>query len=237
LLSAGALALTPIPSPARIGADRPSLWRDAGFGFGYILRRRPLLWLLAAFTAANFAGTFVTVYLPLLVRFNLAAPGLTFSDALALLTSVGSIGGLLGGAAVSAWGGLRNRRILGVLVPLIFLGAGQLAFGLSRSLYLAAAMLAVQFAAGPVANAHSHAIWQGQVPPALQGRVFAVRRLIAQFTAPAGAALAGWAGAAFNPGTVVAVLGVALAVFCLGLLFSQSLHRVEDRAWLDSLAL
>ena len=43
--------------------------------------------------------------------------------------------------------------------------------------------------------------------------------------------------AVFNPGTVVAVLGAALGVLCLGLLFSPNLRRVEDRAWLNSLSL
>ena len=40
----------------------------------------------------------------------------------------------------------------------------------------------------PISNVHSQAIWQTQTPRELQGRVFSVRRLIAQFTSPLGVA-------------------------------------------------
>ena len=85
-------------------------------------------------------------------------------------------------------------------------------------------------------NSHSQTIWQTQTPPELQGRVFAVRRLIAQFTWPLSTAMAGWAGGLFDPGMVVAVLGVILTVFCIAQLFNPYLLRVEDKAFLDELA-
>ncbi len=85
----------------------------------------------------------------------------------------------------------------------------------------------------PIMNSHSQTIWQTQTPRELQGRVFSVRRLIAQFTWPLSAALAGWAGGRFDPGTVVAVLGAVLVVFCIAQLFNPYLMRVEDKAMLD----
>ena len=78
--------------------------------------------------------------------------------------------------------------------------------------------------------------WQPQTPRELQGGVFAVRRLIAQFTWPLSTALAGWLGGRFDPGLVVAVLGAVLVVFCVGQLFNPYLLRVEDKAWLDERA-
>ena len=66
--------------------------------------------------------------------------------------------------------------------------------------------------------------------------MFAVRRLIAQFTWPLSTALAGWLGGRFDPGLVVAVLGAVLVVFCVGQLFNPYLLRVEDKAWLDERA-
>ncbi|MES4787387.1 MAG: MFS transporter, partial [Nitrospiraceae bacterium] len=88
----------------------------------------------------------------------------------------------------------------------------------------------------PLLNAHSQAIWQTQTPRELQGRVFSVRRLIAQFTWPLSSALAGWLAGAFNPGYVIAALGAILSIFCLAQLFNPYLLRVEDKAWLDQLA-
>ena len=78
--------------------------------------------------------------------------------------------------------------------------------------------------------------WQPQTPRELQGRVFAVRRLIAQFTWPLSVALAGWLGGRFDPGMIIAVLGAVLVVFCIGQLFNPYLLRVEDKTMLDEMA-
>src|SRR3972149_6020562 len=43
----------------------------------------------------------------------------------------------------------------------------------------------------PIINGSNQAIWQSKVPPDLQGKVFAVRRLIAQITAPLAMAIGG----------------------------------------------
>jgi hypothetical protein len=88
----------------------------------------------------------------------------------------------------------------------------------------------------PLMNAHSQTIWQTQTPRELQGRVFSVRRVIAQFTWPLSTALAGVAGGLFNPGLVMAVLGGVLVLFCIAQLFNPTLLRVEDKAWLDDMA-
>jgi hypothetical protein len=80
------------------------------------------------------------------------------------------------------------------------------------------------------------AICRRQTPRELQGRVFSVRRLIAQFTGPLATALAGWLGGRFDPGLVTAVLGAVWVVFCIGQLFNPHLLRVEDKAWLDEQA-
>lgn len=42
-----------------------------------------------------------------------------------------------------------------------------------------------------IINGSNLAIWQSKVPPDVQGRVFAVRRLIAQVTSPLGVLIAG----------------------------------------------
>ena len=90
--------------------------------------------------------------------------------------------------------------------------------------------------ASPIANAHSQAIWQTQTPRELQGRVFAVCRLIAQCSWPLATALAGVVGGLFNPGAVVTVLGGILALFCFAQIFNPHLRRVDDKTWLDAMA-
>ena len=235
-----------IPSPrhadaANPGAPRPSLWADVRVGALYIWQRRPILWLLGTFTVANFASAPVQTFEALIVKFNLArdwsSHGLKLATALAILASVGSVGGVCGGVLISAWGGLKTRRIYGVLAPMIVAGLAQIIFGLSSWLYLSAAMAFIMAAMTPILNAHSQAIWQAQTPRELQGRVFAVRRVIAQFSFPVSTLLAGMATGLFNPGAVIAVLGAVYAIFCVAQLFNRALRRVEDKAYRDSLAI
>ncbi|HKD74268.1 MAG TPA: hypothetical protein VKB76_02185, partial [Ktedonobacterales bacterium] len=206
----------------------------------YIWHRAPMLWLLGTFTLANFVGgTFVLE--PLLVKFNLQhdwmSHGFTFAAALALVGSVTNIGGVIGGFAISAWGGLKLRRVYGVLIPMIIAGLALIGFGLSPFIFLTAAMGFVDSAMVPFLNAHSQAIWQIQVPREQQGRVFSVRRLIAQFTSPVSVAIMGWAGGVFNPGYVIATLGAIYVVFCCVQLFNPYLMRVEDREWIEQVAI
>ena len=115
-------------------------------------------------------------------------------------------------------------------------GVALIAMGLSRSMV---AMAAAGFCAGatlPFANVHSQAIWQTQVPPELQGRVFSVRRLIAQFTYPLGTALGGVIAAVFAPGLATALLGGVAGAFGIAQFMNPQLEHVEDKAWLDAMA-
>lgn len=243
--SASVLVFLNIPSPKRTDlhtADgtKKSIWSDVKEGARYIWYRQPLLWLLGTFTVANFISAPLGVFMPLIVKFNLAADwlahGLTFETAFALLSTVGSIGGVAGGVLISAWGGLKKRRVYGVIGGMVIAGSAMIVLGLSPWLYLTAAMVFCAQGIVPIMNAHSQTIWQTQTPREMQGRVFAVRRLIAQFSMPLGMAFAGIVGGLFNPGTVVAVLGGILTVFCIGQFFNPYLLRVEDKAFLDEMA-
>ncbi len=244
-LAGVALLFLTVPSPRRAdlvgeGRPAPSFWADVTYGVGYIWQRRPMLWLLGTFTAVNLAFAPIGVLSPILVKFNLAADwqaqGLSYEAALALLNSVGSVGGVLGGLLISTWGGLKTGRVYGVLVPILISAVGAVVYGLTPVLYVAAAMALIRALMMPVMNSHSQSIWQAQTPPEAQGRVFAVRRLIAQCTAPLGTAIAGWVGGVFDAGAIIAVLGAALAVFTAAQFFNSALLRVEDKDWLDSLA-
>jgi hypothetical protein len=242
--AAGVLSLLAVPSPRHAavaeGEKKVSIWQDVKIGARYIWDRRPLLWLLGTFTLANFASSPMEVFQPLIVKFNLASDwasrGLTYEASLALLSSLGSIGGVVGGVLISVWGGLKRRRVYGVVVAILVAGLAQAAFGLSGLLPISTALLFIYHGLIPIMNAHSQAIWQAQTPPELQGRVFAVRRLIAQFTWPMATALAGVVGGVIDPGIVLAFLGILLAAVCFAQLFNRQLLRVEDKVYLDGLA-
>jgi MFS family permease len=244
-VSMAMLLLVHIPSPKRSdvsegGRIKTSIWADIRKGALYVWHRPPLLWLLATFTLANFVGGTGSVITPLLVKFNLAldwaARGFTYEAALALVGTLSGVGGVAGGLLLIAWGGLKRRRVYGVLIPMGLGGVADIVFGLTPLLYVAAAAALTFAVMSPLLNAHSQTIWQTLTPREMQGRVFSVRRLIAQCTLPIGALSAGSLAAVFDPGHVLAALGLLLVLFCTAQLFNPYLLRVEDKGWLDGLA-
>ena len=223
-----------VPSPLQASTEgQPRRFADdMKFGWQFIGARRPLLYLLLTFAACNFLTSCIGILEPLLAKFTLApdwqAHGGTLQGTLAALTIAGSAGGVVGGLIISAWGGLKKNRVLGVLVPMVVMGLAEAALGLSRQVVWAVAALVFFGLTVPFMNAHSQSIWQSQVPPELQGRVFSVRRLIAQFTAPASTALTGVLAAKYAPSGIALTAGLLLAVVAVLQLFNPALRRVED---------
>jgi DHA3 family macrolide efflux protein-like MFS transporter len=238
------LLLLPVPGSARElagGGDaepvkrgapsRPSLWAEIRVGMQFLFARRELLWLLGMFAVANLLLTPTSLYIPLLAKFQLAADwavrGFQFEGALATLNTSMAIGGIIGGAFVSAWGGLKQRRVFGVLIPLILSGLAQVLFGWTTSLWAGTAALFLFALGTPIANAHSQAIWQSRTPKEKQGRVFAVRRVIAQVTAPVMTGVAGWLAGRFDPGVLLTIFGAMLSLWALGQCFNPKILAAD----------
>jgi hypothetical protein len=73
----------------------------------------------------------------------------------------------------------------GVLMGMVLTSLlGTLVVGLGRSLPVWMAGSFLMMVVMTIINGSNQAIWQSKVPPALQGRVFSVRRLVAQVTVP-----------------------------------------------------
>jgi len=201
----GALLLVYIPQPKETEEgkrSRGSIWSESLFGFRYIFSRPSLLGLQLIFFYLNLVGSIgFTLQTPMI----LASTG-NNEDVLAVVMSVGSIGGVLGGLFLSAWGGPK-RRIHGVLGGMILvsifyeilMGLGhKLGTQLSLTILGASGAVLIWSAANfaspfiiTILNGSNQAIWQAKVPPDLQGRVFSARRWIAQITAPLGMLVAG----------------------------------------------
>ena len=188
-----ALAWVDVPRPAPPAAgDEDDGAADAGlvaqmlYGFRYIARRRGLLGLQTLLAVGNFLLVFgVVLRAPLVL-------GRTGGDQLALgqVMAAAGLGGVLGGLALAAWGGPR-RRIRGVLVGWVLSSLGNVLLGFGRTLgwWLTGAFLYPFWLT--LTNGLNQAIWQAKVAPAVQGRVFAARRLIAQLSLLPGMLLAG----------------------------------------------
>lgn len=191
LIAVSALLCVRIPRPA---ADTEPVheardtWSDVSRGFRYIYQRPGLVGLLIIFGGINLFGTLT--YMALMPSMILARTG---SDriALASVQAAFGLGGLVGGLCISLWGGPK-RRIHGILAgtAISFL-LGDLLFAIGRgvSVWLLAAFVAAFFL--PIMSASNRAIWQAKVPPALQGRVFAVQVMLQRTMMPVGYLTAG----------------------------------------------
>ena len=232
LAAALVLASLHVPSPPARGPRDRSLARDLTVGWGYLARQPALLWLLSMFALANLAGAFYLILAPLMVRFTYmirgTAMGLSYEPAYAMLSTIGSLGGVAGGVLLAAWGGLRRRRVLGVVGGMMLLAVFQVGFGLAPTLLLACVFSALFQGTIPMLNSHSATLWQTRTPPELQGRVFATRRMVAQGTLPIGTALAGLLATRLDPGRMLVVLGVILAVFTAAMFANRALMTIED---------
>ncbi len=161
-----------------------SLLSEARFGWTYIKERHGLLALLWYFASVNLVFGFVSVLaFPLILGFaDEIAVGNVFSAA--------GVGMVVGSVAMSIWGGPK-RRINGVLGADLILGLALIGFGLRPSLTAVTIGALIGFIAIPIANGSSQALWQSKVEPDVQGRVFAVRRVLAQIAGPVAMLMAG----------------------------------------------
>ena len=179
--------------------DLRSFWKDMTFGFRYIFQRPGLLNLQLVFFGANFMTVFGWAVVNAMV---LARTG-SNAQILGFVQSFAAVGGLVGAVFLMIWGGPK-KMALGILVGWILNGIlGRFLMGTSQStvLWMVSAFLLAFFM--PTINGSNQAIWQRKVPPDQQGRVFAVRRFIAQITIPVSMALSGWlADNCFEPGFV-----------------------------------
>ena len=181
LVALGALIIVAIPNPPRVESDHAeSLFRQSMFGFRYIWQHRPLFDLQMVFFASNLIASLCITILPALI---LARTG-NNATMLGYTESAAAIGGVAGGALLTVWGGPK-RKVNGVLLGMVLTSLfGTLVIGLGRSLPVWITGSFLTMVVLTVLNGSNQAIWQSKVPPALQGRVFSVRRLIAQVAVP-----------------------------------------------------
>jgi hypothetical protein len=109
---------------------------------------------------------------------------------LGALLSVGGLGMLAGSLVMTAWGGPR-RLVWGILGGQLVGGLAVFGGGLRPDPALFGICLFAFLFASPIVTACAQTIWQRKVPADVQGKVFAVRRLIGWVGAPLAYLLAG----------------------------------------------
>lgn len=197
LAAIGALLIVHIPQPIKteegVASRSGGFFNELTYGFRYIFKRPSLLGLQLVFFFNNLTATFAFTVLPALVllRTATAADPDGSEVMLGILNAVASIGGLAGGLLIGVGGGPK-RKVHGVLGGMIISSlCGILVLGLARGpIFWAVGAFFSSFTI-PILNGSNQAIWQAKVAPDVQGKVFAVRRLIAQITVPVSMLMAG----------------------------------------------
>lgn len=174
------LLLVRFPRTRTIGDEAPaerSLIKEALYGWSYIKARRGLAALLLFFTISNFlVGIISVVITPLMLSFSSAST-------LGLVLTVSGAGFLAGGLVMSLWGGPR-RKIHVVLGFTLLEGASLMLAGFRASAVLIAIAAFVFLFAVAMVTSANQAIWLDKVVPEVQGRIFAVRRMVSWSTLP-----------------------------------------------------
>ena len=188
LVAVGTLLLIPIPQPKQSDAGikaRGGLLKESGYGFRYIFSNPSLLGLQINFIMVNFLAMSTILRTPMI----LARTG-NNEATLGIVSSITAIGGVIGGLAMSIWGGPK-RRIHGVLGGLILVNLGRAVMGLGQETYVwsISGFFVLFFIA--VCNSSNQAIWQSKTPTDVQGRVFAARRVTGQLSYPLAGLIAG----------------------------------------------
>jgi DHA3 family macrolide efflux protein-like MFS transporter len=225
------LFFIPIPQPPRQvaqtngTAQKTSYWHDLKEGFRYVVKWPGLFGVVLLAMLLNFLLSPASSLLPLLVRQEFHGG----AQQLGWVESVFGVGVILGGLALSAWGGFK-RRILTSFCGIVGIGIGVILTGLSPAdmfwLLLAANFVlgfAQVFANGPLM-----AIFQSAVAPDVQGRVFSLIGAGATAMMPLSLLIAGpvsdWLGV-----RVWYVFGGAVCILTtVGALFIPTIVNIEQ---------
>ena len=204
LVAIGTVTWIKIPQPPQNSVEQPPqhFWQELTFGFRYIWQRRSLFAILIFLLSTNLMATTVwAVHSPMI----LARSGNNATVLASVQAAIG-VGGIVGAAVLSIWGGPKSR-IHGLLLGSVLGEFSGMILGLARSqpIWMLSGFASAFFA--PFFGSSNQAIWLSKVEPEVQGRVFAIRYLIAQITAPLGFAIAGpladyWFTPAMSPGNL-----------------------------------
>jgi DHA3 family macrolide efflux protein-like MFS transporter len=209
LVSAASLALIAIPAERALAATD---FRSQMLGGLRYVRENPLLRALAGPSLITNAMTNAAmVLLPALA----AGPLHAGAQGYGLLYASFPLGTVVASAAISVWGRSASRAWT-LYALLVVMGAALGVVGLSRSLGVGLAAMAVAGAGGAVANAAVYSLLQSGVPEEFQGRVFSLLGGVSQGLTPISQATAGAAAAAWSVGGVIAACGAGVVATGLG---------------------
>jgi MFS transporter, DHA3 family, macrolide efflux protein len=236
IFAIGPLLFVPIPQPAHpeIPTSTPgkisfvsSVLSDLRTGLRFAWNFAGLRILIGIIMLLNVLGWPLVTLVPILVTKHFGGGAIEFS----WFQSALGVGAILGGFVLGVWGGFQ-RRIITMLLALILDGICMIALGFSptSALFLAAGAWFLVGVMSSTINATSLAILQATVPPAVQGRVFALQWSLVTAMSPLGLVIAGPVADVIGAPIWYVIAGLAHAVVGVVALFIPALMRIEETA-------
>jgi DHA3 family macrolide efflux protein-like MFS transporter len=228
-----ALAIVPllfvfVPQPPRAAAPEAqaasSVLQDVRAGLHYVRTWPGMLAMLAMAMVINFLLAPAFTLLPLLVTRHFGGAALELS----WISSSWWVGVLVGGLALSTWGGFRSRMLTS-LTGLIAMGAGLLFAGLvpPQAFWVAVGALFFAGAMNSLCNGPLFALMQAVVAPEMQGRVFTLIGSLSGFMMPIGLGVAGPLSDLLGPQVWFAIGGGVCILMGALALFSPTVMGIE----------
>ncbi len=202
-----------------------SYWNDLREGLRYVMNWRGLMLLGLVAMLINLVLSPTTSFMPLLVTEYFKGTAWH----LGALEAGFGIGVLLGGILLGVWGGFR-RRIMTSLVGVIGIGFGILLVGLTPAGMFPIAVLGMLLGGvtSSLANGPIMAIFQANVAPGMQGRVFTLMGSASAAMMPLGLALAGPLAESIGVRAWFVIGGIVTLLLAVSCLFMPSLMNIEQ---------
>jgi len=228
-IAIGPLFFVHIPQPGIAEEEKEMpYFKQIRAGFHYVWRWKGLLLVIAMAMLINFAVQPAFSLLPLLVKKHFAAGALQ----LGWLEAAFGIGVVLGGLALSVWGGFR-RRIFTSVLGIVGMGVGIFVIGFlpSSALLIALGPLFLVGIMNPLANGPLQALIQSTVSPEMQGRVFTLLGSLVTAMSPLSLAMAGpiadWLGIQF---WYIVGGAIMIAIGLIAFAVPQVIHIEDEHA-------
>ncbi|QYF92618.1 MFS transporter [Massilia sp. PAMC28688] len=173
----GLLGVTIARAPAGAAPAYTSFWHELSFGFGWVFARAGLRRLLLFFMAINIGvAVFSVTFAPYV---------LSFASSYVLGASLGlqGAGAVAAGMLLARWRmpvSDQNAIVWGALS----FGLCMVGWGLWRAPWMLGGAACAFGVLTTIIMAASQTVWQMHVPPAIQGKVFAVRTVLSFGLAP-----------------------------------------------------
>lgn len=186
---------------------------DLRAGLRYIHGHRFVRWLLGVYAVVMLLVAAPSYLTPLMmVR--------SFGEEVWRLTALEiafSVGMMLGGAVLAAWGGLRNR-VLTIMLATLVIGGLTVGLGLSPTMWVFLTFMFLVGAGVPFFGTTATTVLQETVEPERQGRVFGVLGIVVALAMPLGMAVFGPLADRYPVESLLVVAGAAVMVVAASIL-------------------